>query len=159
MECVKGWDPALVTIAQNYANDCTINHHTPVTSPVASSCGGLIGEALFYSATKETAPNSIFGIMAEGDFNYDLAANTCNPDPTNGQSQVCDNYKQVYRVIHWEYGKVPFFFFSLKSGLMPLGKFYALVLGGSLREPSQPSRQTGFRQIWLLAADQTGWLD
>ncbi len=26
-------------------------------------------------------------------------------------------------------------------------------------EPSQPTRQTGFRQICLLAADQTGWLD
>ncbi len=30
---------------------------------------------------------------------------------------------------------------------------------GSLREPSEPTRQTGFRQIWLLAARPNRWLD
>ncbi len=31
----------------------------------------------------------------------------------------------------------------------------AVDSSGSLREPSQPTRQTGFRQIWQLATDKT----
>ncbi len=45
------------------------------------------------------------------------------------------------------------------GGLRACG-FAALNLGPfGAREPSQPTRQTGFRLIWLLAADEIGWLD
>ncbi len=40
----------------------------------------------------------------------------------------------------------------------PVLGFVSLTLG-PFGEPSQPTRQTGFRQIWLLAVGQTGWLD
>ncbi|MCP3664711.1 MAG: hypothetical protein GY696_19835 [Gammaproteobacteria bacterium] len=43
---------------------------------------------------------------------------------------------------------------SSLDGWAPVLGFAALTLGpfGSLGEPSEPTRQTGFRQIWLVAA-------
>ncbi|MCP3661058.1 MAG: hypothetical protein GY696_00960 [Gammaproteobacteria bacterium] len=41
-----------------------------------------------------------------------------------------------------------------------LGLAIAVYLGPfRLREPSHPTRQTGFRQMWQLAADRTCWLN
>ncbi len=40
-----------------------------------------------------------------------------------------------------------------------LGFAYAHPRTVRASEPSQPTRQTGFRQIWLLVAEPTDWLD
>ncbi len=94
MECVKASNADLIAIAQTWANDCTVNHHAPITSPVSDSCGGPVGEAVHYSTTRPDPPNTVFALMAEGDFNYDHGTNACTPVAA-AVIATCDNYKQV----------------------------------------------------------------
>lgn len=92
MECLKSWNPTLATIAQSYANDCTITKHPPVTSGVACYGNSPIGEAIYYSPVDQTSPaDATFGFMIEGDLDYIHTTDTCNAIAPN----TCDNYKQV----------------------------------------------------------------
>lgn len=89
MECIKGWNPTLATIAQNYANDCMLAYHPTVNSGLA--CDGPVGQTVFYSPASISATEVVAGISVGGDLYYNHNDNTCEPSATRN----CDNYKQV----------------------------------------------------------------
>lgn len=96
------WDPALATVAQNWANQCTWAHNPGAGTAYAglSSNTGGVGENIFVTTRPRAAalagPNSGVVVWAAERASYTYATNSC------AAGQACGHYTQLIwaRTVH-----------------------------------------------------------
>lgn len=89
------WDPALATVAQNWADQCNWSHNANRNAAYASlsSNTGQVGENIFVTtgsrASALTGAGSAMTLWAAEKIDYTFATNSCAP------GAVCGHYTQI----------------------------------------------------------------